>query len=146
MEALENSIEDPLPFLEQALEYFQKCLSVQEQQHQEFLSQQAAAADLSSDMDMEEGGVSLIADPTTVASGATVTDAPSPSSQEEQWATIIEPVTNDSLLDTLIAQLHTLSILCGLLPLPTTGSTLQFIESYSKGTSPDALASLHAYF
>lgn len=50
--------------------------------------------------------------------------------RSEQWATVIEPVTKDTLVDTAVAQLETLATFCGLLTLDP-GSTLAWIEEYS---------------
>ncbi|KAE8159905.1 hypothetical protein BDV40DRAFT_228403 [Aspergillus tamarii] len=38
-----------------------------------------------------------------------------PSDQQERWAAVIEPVTKDTLVDTAVAQLETLTTLCNLL-------------------------------
>lgn len=92
--------------LDEALELFSTCLTIQEGLLQQSQAQQTAALTSVSDDDVmdtddnnEDGGVSI----TTSES----TRAP----QEEQWASIVEPVTNSTLLDTLIAQLETLVIL-----------------------------------
>lgn len=59
VEALQDASNptDPSPFLEEALELFQKCLEYQELQHQEFQEQAAAAA--AQETDTDDGGVSL---------------------------------------------------------------------------------------
>jgi hypothetical protein len=62
VEALQDASNatDPLPFLEEALDLFQKCLEHQELQHQEFEEQSAAAAAMGpQEVDMDDGGVSL---------------------------------------------------------------------------------------
>jgi hypothetical protein len=134
---------DPLPLLEESLELFQQCLSHQEAQHREFQEQVAAAAALETqDHDPEDGGVSLTPtssmdidpEPSTPSTDRTIPiDIPSsPPQQDDRWATIVEPVTNDSLLDTLIAQLQALATLCSLLPVPS-GQALELIDSYAKG-------------
>jgi hypothetical protein len=71
-------------------------------------------------------------------------DLPSTSStppQDDRWATIIEPVTNSTLLDTLIAQLTTLTTLSALLPVPS-APALSFISTYAQ---PILDAKLEAY-
>jgi hypothetical protein len=113
---------DPLPLLEEALELFQRCLTLQEYHHTENLAQEEAMRDepsseLSEIPDSEDGGASLS----------------SPSSEpqgEERWATIIEPVTNSTLLDTLLAQLETLTFLASQIP-PGNSRSLSWIEEYS---------------
>lgn len=60
-------------------------------------------------------------------------DASSTSSeppQDDRWATILEPVTNDTLLDTLLAQLETLTALCGLINTDA-GKGLAWVEEYA---------------
>jgi len=62
VEALQDASNatDPLPFLEEALDLFQKCLEHQELQHQEFEEQSAAVAAMGpQEVDMDDGGVSL---------------------------------------------------------------------------------------
>jgi hypothetical protein len=62
VEALQDAsnVTDPLPFLEEALDLFQKCLEHQELQHQEFEEQSAAAAAMGAqEADTDDGGVSL---------------------------------------------------------------------------------------
>jgi len=62
VEALQDASNatDPLPFLEESLELFQKCLDYQELQHREF-QEQSAAAFAAQETDMDDGGVSLTA-------------------------------------------------------------------------------------
>ncbi|KAH8747710.1 hypothetical protein BGZ57DRAFT_916578 [Hyaloscypha finlandica] len=146
VEALQDASNetDPLPFLEEALELFQECLEYQERQHREFREQAAAAAAAVQETDTDDGGVSLTTGSTMDVDSGPATpstnralplEAPSsPPAQFEdnRWATIIEPVTNSSLLDTIIAQLRTLSLLCSLLPVPS-GQALQFIQDYATG-------------
>jgi hypothetical protein len=59
VEALQDASNatDPLPFLEEALELFQKCLEYQELQYREFREQAKAAA--AQEPDTDDGGVSL---------------------------------------------------------------------------------------
>jgi hypothetical protein len=62
VEALQDASNttDPLPLLEEALDFFQKCLEYQELQHQEFEEQSAAAAAMGAqEADTDDGGVSL---------------------------------------------------------------------------------------
>ncbi|KAL3425217.1 hypothetical protein PVAG01_04498 [Phlyctema vagabunda] len=130
--------------LEEAIELFQRCLALQEYQLTESQSQvETMGAEGPTDVsDPEDGGASL-AD----------TDADTQPPQDARWATIVEPVTNDTLLDTLLAQLETLTTLCGLINVDA-GRGLSWIEEYSgsllnqklpeyiKGTDRDAEATL----
>ncbi|PMD34398.1 hypothetical protein L207DRAFT_534731 [Hyaloscypha variabilis F] len=163
VEALQDASNatDPLPFLEESLELFQKCLDYQELQHREF-QEQSAAAFAAQETDMDDGGVSLTAGSSMdVDSGpatpSTNRDIPldTPSSppaqlEDDRWATIVEPVTDSSLLDTILAQLRTLSLLCTLLPVPSgicpsspnstpltpPGQALQSIQTYASSILP----------
>ncbi len=149
VEALQESDNygvDALPLLEESLELFQQCLSHQELQYQQFQDQAAAAAALDDqDYDLEDGGALLAltsssmdidteTDPSTPSTSRTIPlDIPSsPPEQDERWASIVEPITNSSLLDTLIAQLQTLATLCSILPVPS-GKALDYIADYAKG-------------
>lgn len=51
--------------------------------------------------------------------------------QDDRWATIVEPVTNNTLLDTVLAQVETLTLLCNLTPLSSEPTLLTFIAEYS---------------
>jgi hypothetical protein len=58
---------DPLPFLEEALNLFEKCLEYQELQHQEFVEQSAAAEAMGAqEVDTDDGGVSLTSSGPTI--------------------------------------------------------------------------------
>ncbi|KAG4030434.1 hypothetical protein MFRU_012g01680 [Monilinia fructicola] len=109
--------DDNLALLEEAIELFQRCLALQEYQYTESQAQADFVPKSDSDPDPEEGGVSL-------------SDATSQPPQDDRWATIVEPVTLDTLLDTLIAQLQTLATLCGLVNVDA-GRGLAWIEEYS---------------
>ncbi|RDW83437.1 hypothetical protein BP5796_04928 [Coleophoma crateriformis] len=112
------SNEDGLPLLEEAIELFQRCLALQEYQHTESMSQAEG-------MEAEEPDV-----PDDEDGGASLADPEEPP-QDARWATIVEPVTKDTLLDTLLAQLETLTTLCGLLNVDA-GRGLSWIEEYSE--------------
>jgi hypothetical protein len=78
-----------------------------------------------SDPDMEEeGGASLTSDASVPI--------------EEQWASVVEPVTSETLLDTVVAQLGVLTLVCGAV---TDGGKrlLNFIEEYSSPLIKHAL-------
>ncbi|KAI9645992.1 hypothetical protein NHQ30_005430 [Ciborinia camelliae] len=108
--------DDNLALLEEAIELFQRCLTLQEYQYTESQAQ-AEFVPTSEDLGSEEGGVLL-------------SDANSQPPQDDRWATIVEPVTLDTLLDTLIAQVQTLTTLCGLVNVDA-GRGLAWIEEYS---------------
>lgn len=106
--------------MEEALGLFQRCLALQEYQHTESQAQEAAISedapmDDAELPDVEDGGVSLVSD----------------EPQDDRWATIVEPITNSTLLDTLLAQVETLTLLCNLTPASSEPTLLTFISEYS---------------
>lgn len=110
--------------LEEAIELFQRCLTLQEYQFSESQAQQDAMTTSDSDEipDTEDGGVSISEDTDTQPSEA----------QDERWASIVEPVTNDTLLETVLAQLETLTDLCSYIT-GDEGRGLAWIEEYATG-------------
>lgn len=112
---------DPIPLLEESLELFQRCLTLQELQHTESLAQEDFISQEHGEPDNEDGGVSINQDASSTSS-----EPP----QDDRWATILEPVTNDTLLDTLLAQLETLTTLCGLINADA-GRGLAWVEEYA---------------
>ncbi|KAL5327071.1 hypothetical protein ACEPPN_004762 [Leptodophora sp. 'Broadleaf-Isolate-01'] len=127
-----------LHLVEEALRLFQLCLEVQEKQAQESAAQAQLAESMMSDNgtessvqsvlsvgDSEEGGVSLSGE-----SAMDVDDGKEPA-QDERWASIVEPVDNDVLLDTVLAQLETLAQLCGLM-LNVSEQAIGWVEGYAK--------------
>ncbi|KAH7360415.1 hypothetical protein BKA65DRAFT_184467 [Rhexocercosporidium sp. MPI-PUGE-AT-0058] len=125
-----------LHFLEEALRLFQLCLEVQEKQAQESVAQAQLAESMISENGTESivqnasnseesGGVSLSGD-----SAMDVDDGKEPA-QDERWASIVEPVDNDVLLDTVLAQLETLTQMCGLM-LNVSEQGIGWVEGYAK--------------
>lgn len=131
-----------VPLLEEAVELFNQCLTIQEKSFEQF---QTSPTTNDEDMDEDndaEGGVSI---PTSEA-------APAAQQQEsEQWAQIVEPITYDSLIDTILAQLESLTLLCSKLSDPSslrtiekhTGDLLPKLDSYLQSndkTTPERLS------
>lgn len=105
---------------------FQRCLALQEYQYTESQAQAAAAA-ASQDASMDDSEI-----PDTETGGASLaSDEP----QDDRWATIVEPITNNTLLDTLLAQVETLTLLCNLIPVSSEPTLLTFINEYSTNLS-----------
>lgn len=116
---------DAVAYLEEALEFFQRCLVLQELRYTQ--SQEMAAESLRASREASEEDASMqeIVD---------MQDSPDAGSEKEQWASIIEPVTKDTLIDTIIAQLSTSTTLCSILgsSQEAFGSpNLAWIEEYS---------------
>jgi tetratricopeptide (TPR) repeat protein len=112
-EASGNEPSNAINLIDEAITLFQQCLLQQEMQYQESLTQAAGfAAD-------EDGGVSLSQQHTS--DGHEVPpDEPGPA---EEWASVIEPVTTQSLLDTACALLDTLALSCTFLKPATVQTT-----------------------
>jgi hypothetical protein len=81
------------------------------------------------DADLEDGSASLSSTP------------PSNAIQEEQWASLIEPITAETILDTIIAQLEVLTLIC---PLVIDPSLLTFVDQYSSPLLTTKLPQLNA--
>lgn len=119
-----SSDDDALSLLHEALELFQRCLTGQELKYTESEEQkdqmqaEMSEANFSGEMPLDKNNANSslpLAEP------------------EEQWASIIEPVTKDTLLDTTVAQLSALTTLCNLLsssPLHQ-GTGLPWVEEFS---------------
>jgi hypothetical protein len=140
------SKEDGLRLLEEAIELFQRCLTLQEFHYAESQAQEEDAAQTPQPPELEipdseassslstsgyATGPSHATAPSTVPSEASGSLTTQPA-EEERWATIVEPVTNDTLLDTVLAQLETLTLLCELVTADE-GRGLAWIEEYSTG-------------
>lgn len=133
------SEQSALKNLEEALEMFQKCLSLQERRYDEFETQKLEAAKYAEEMDMD-------AMPSVGAADPEETEKQN-SDQEDStdWASVVEPVTQDTLLDTVMAQLSSLTTLCGIL-----GSNqdlvgkpnVAWVEEYAQSLFSDRLPKL----
>src|SRR5256885_8729544 len=95
-----------LGLLKEALELQNKCLVIQERMFGESQEQQAAM------MDPAQLREPDLTNETTVQPQSPDKDA---DESEEQWASIVEPLTKEILLDTIEAQLSTLTTLCSIL-------------------------------
>ncbi|KAI9803696.1 MAG: hypothetical protein M1833_000608 [Piccolia ochrophora] len=99
--------------LEEAVQLFQRCLAIQEFQ----------LANSQNQVDPTTGVDSRVEDQSpSNTSGPSGDDA-----EEEQWASIVEPVTTDILLDTAVAHLETLITFYGIAPT----SSQAWIEEYA---------------
>lgn len=94
---------DALPLLEEALELLQRCLLFQESQHTQFQESLDQMNDSLEDPASPNHALSM--SPTGVEG----------SLDEEQWALVVEPVTKDTLIDTVLALLGTFTTLCSIL-------------------------------
>ena len=114
-----------LDLLEEALKLQNRCLAIQEHMFVESEEQQAAM-ERASQLPEPEFSNEITMQPQSPDAGAGLSD--------EQWASIVEPVTRETLLDTIEAQLSTLTTVCSILSsspgsIPT--STLAWVEDYA---------------
>lgn len=126
-----SQIQEPLQLLEEALQLFSKCLAKQEEQAQASQAQSAVPPEYDDEMDAmdnDDGGVSL----------SDTSSAP----QEERWASIVEPVTNGTILDTLLIQLETLTTFVKALPQGQTDA-IGFASKYASDIFDKRSVSFH---
>ncbi|KAH0537397.1 hypothetical protein FGG08_005796 [Glutinoglossum americanum] len=120
-----ESKDEALGLLEEAVELFQRCLTLQEYQFSESQAQMEGVADATEQNTQQiQDGDALMGDATSTAASSVE------ATEDERWATIVEPVSLDTLLDTSLAQLGALAALCGL-AISEAGSGLAWIEEYS---------------
>ncbi len=110
-----NRRNEALHLFQEALELFQRCLNIQEYKFTQARENAAQETAFPSD-----------ADNTDVAPSS---GNESNSSEEEVWAAVEEPITIDTLLDTAVAQLDTLTEICSL-GSSHTRNDLAWIEEY----------------
>lgn len=96
---------DGLRRLHEALELFQRCLSLQEYQLTQSENDHVSPTEWSCVND----------------------DSENDTTSGEAWVTVLEPVTHGSLVDTMVAQLDTLTTTCSLV-IPQESSDLEWIE------------------
>jgi tetratricopeptide (TPR) repeat protein len=135
--------DDGLRLLEEAIELFQRCLTLQEFQYAEAQAREEETLAEPEPMDREIPDSDSAQPSSSAKLSGEIPDSEADSSsiqaeQEERWATIVEPVTNDTLLDTVLAQLETLTTLCGLVTADE-GRGLAWIEEYSAGLMNDKM-------
>ncbi|KAL7623589.1 hypothetical protein AAE478_007272 [Parahypoxylon ruwenzoriense] len=101
----ETADTEALKVLQEAIELQRGCLSVQERKYQEFLDQEHAG----------KGQGEAATDQATQIPEPEDGSEPANAVEEEQWFNIVEPVTCDTLIDTVLAQLGTLTTLCSII-------------------------------
>lgn len=109
-----------LALLEEALELQSRCLSLQELKFEENETQQRTLQE-----QIEYGQSDDTVDMDEVAS----------SNDSEKWFSVVEPVTRETLLETVLAQLSTLTALCSTISSmdpPPANPSLASIENYSR--------------
>lgn len=116
--------QESLRLLQEALELFQGYLELQESQFTQ----------------AEDEARLMTATVIDQARPLSAADSTSDSAGQEQWASIIGPITRSDLLDTVIAQVQTLTDMCGLMASETIGG-LPWIEEMSRDILQNKLIS-----
>lgn len=112
-------------YLQEAIELFQRCLVLQEMKYTEMQEQIEQ---------MESVGPETQA-PQHIPQSAEprVGEAQAENEEQEQWAAIVEPVTKNTLVDSAVAQLDTLTTLCNILTFNPSGGGVGWVQEYSSG-------------
>ncbi|KAI1455605.1 hypothetical protein F4805DRAFT_266801 [Annulohypoxylon moriforme] len=116
---------EALKLLREALELQSGCLNIQERKYHEFLEQERTADD-------QEGETNNPAPASDLAENPASDDV----DNDGEWFNVVEPVTKDTLIDTLLAQLGTLTTFCSILsssPDAAPANTLPWVEEFSAG-------------
>ncbi|KAK4936177.1 hypothetical protein LTR10_022878 [Elasticomyces elasticus] len=124
----ERPDQDALRPLEEALELQNRCLAIQELKLEESIQQQNEA---DAQTDAEDLQPALSEDNNDNIDDSDGTPA---NNKEEQWFSVVEPVTKETLIDTILAQLGTLTTLCSILSSTATSApitSLVWVEEFS---------------
>ncbi len=105
----------PLSLLDESLILFDKCLAIQEQQIEQYKSDTAFFAGPEGDRFRAEADAKAEAETASLDPTPTTSSGPQ-GEKDERWVFILEPATNDTLLDTILAKLETLTLFTSLLP------------------------------
>jgi len=124
---------DAIKLIDESITLFQQCLLQQEMQYQEGLDE---AAGFKAD---EDGGVSLSQSHATEPEEMPLYDT----RQAEEWASVVEPVTTQSLLDTACALLDALALSCTFLSPATAETTSTILATANSITNEKIPSYLH---
>ncbi|EXJ56666.1 hypothetical protein A1O7_07010 [Cladophialophora yegresii CBS 114405] len=126
----EHADQDALQPLEEALELQDRCLSIQELKFEEYIQQQNEAARIAGETPVEAGPA-----PSDTGNADEDEDGhQAANNMEDRWFSVVEPVTKDTLVDTILAQLGTLTTLCSVLGSSESSArstSLAWIEEHS---------------
>lgn len=110
-------------YLQEAIELFQRCLVLQEMKYTEMQEQIDQIESAGQDTQAQER-FPRSAEPQAGEEQAE-------NDEQEQWAAIVEPVTKNTLVDSAVAQLNTLTTLCNLLTFNPSGGGVGWVQEYS---------------
>ncbi|KAK6951497.1 hypothetical protein Daesc_008032 [Daldinia eschscholtzii] len=117
---------EALKALREALELQGTCLGLQERKYQEFLELERFANEQNTSDK-----------PATTAASKEASESGGGAEEDDEWFNVVEPVTSDTLIDTLLAQLGTLTTFCSILSSSPESAappnTLAWVEEISTG-------------
>ncbi|KAG4217056.1 hypothetical protein PC116_g34463, partial [Phytophthora cactorum] len=117
---------EALKALREALDLQSTCLGLQERKYQEFLELERFANEQNTSDK-----------PATTAASKEASESGGGAEEDDEWFNVVEPVTSDTLIDTLLAQLGTLTTFCSILSSSPESAappnTLAWVEEISTG-------------
>ncbi|OTB14936.1 hypothetical protein K445DRAFT_12223 [Daldinia sp. EC12] len=116
---------EALKALREALDLQSTCLGLQERKYQEFLELERFA---------NEQNTSDKPAASAAASKEDASESGGAEEEDDEWFNVVEPATSDTLIDTLLAQLATLTTFCSILsssPEAAPSNTLAWVEEIS---------------
>lgn len=120
----EEQIMQATTYLQEAIELFQRCQVLQDMRYTEMQEQIEQ---------MESAGPETQAQAPEPAPEPPVSEEDAEDEEQTQWAAIVEPVTKNTLVDTAVAQLDTLTTLCNVLTFNPSGGGVGWVQEYSSG-------------
>lgn len=113
-------------YLQEAIELFQRCLVLQEMKYTE-MQEQIDEMELAGPEPQPPAEAPQQPEQPESGEGELAGDG------QEQWAAIVEPVTKNTLVDSAVAQLDTLTTLCNLLTFNPGAGGIGWVQEYSSG-------------
>lgn len=121
----EEQLMQATTYLQEAIELLQRCLILQEMKYTE-MQEQIDQIELADQNTYVQEQLPQPAEPQAGKEQAE-------NEEQEQWAAIVEPVTKNTLVDSAVAQLNTLTTLCNLLTFNPSGGGVGWVQEYSSG-------------
>ncbi|KAJ5100236.1 Tetratricopeptide-like helical [Penicillium angulare] len=112
-------------YLQEAIELFQRCLMLQEMKYTEMQEQIEEMESMDTGNQAPEPPAQPQPEPAPTEQSGSNDD------EQEHWAAIIEPVTKNTLVDTAVAQLDTLTALCNVLNFNPSAGGVGWVQEYS---------------
>ncbi|KAJ6107679.1 hypothetical protein N7523_009002 [Penicillium sp. IBT 18751x] len=124
----EEQIVQATTYLQEAIELFQRCQVLQDMRYTEMQEQIEEMQATGSETQAQDQARAPEPAPAATASQEDAADE-----VQTQWAAIVEPVTKNTLVDTAVAQLDTLTTLCNMLTFNPSGGGVGWVQEYSAG-------------